>query len=121
MLTDPAEIGKVFLQCTDLTRKAENAAGNVADNFLLGEIDIIDGRRIEIDVNDLAAIVFHEKRRLFDNVMTDVDDQVGPIDSTMDIIVFGKRRRAEEPGVVLINHDRPDIIYLWTNKIFAAI
>ena len=52
-----------------------DTVGDVANNLDLWEIHWIDGGGLEIDVDHLAA-GSHEKGRLFDHVVANVDDQV---------------------------------------------
>ena len=55
----------VPIEPADLGGKAADALGDVSDHFELGEIDVIDHGRFEIDVDDLFAAVFHEEGGFF--------------------------------------------------------
>ena len=69
--------------------------GNIADNLQLRKIDLVDLGGLVIDVNDGLAAGLHEEGRLFDNVMANVDDQIGALDGAMNIVVRRQCRGAE--------------------------
>ena len=58
--------------------KLPDGVGNVADDFVVREVDLVDLGRVKVDVDDLLPVaVDHEERRLLDHVVADVDDQIG--------------------------------------------
>ena len=59
---------------------------DIAHQFGVREVDLFDiGRRIA-DVDHLRPVRPHQERRLLDRVVTDRDDQVGPVDRLVDVI-----------------------------------
>jgi len=74
----------------DLLADLPHAIGNVADDFYLWKINGIDRGREEIDVDHFHTARRHEERRLFDHVMSDIDDQVRAIKRPMHEVVCGK-------------------------------
>ena len=65
-------------QCRQSLQAAENRLDRLTPN--------------EVDVNDLHSVGRHEERWLFDNVMTDVDNQIGGLDTAMHKVASGKSR-----------------------------
>ena len=64
---------------------------DIADDFGLREIDLLDSRRLIADMNDLRAALAHDERRLLDGVMADRDDEVGLFDRLVDIVPLRQR------------------------------
>ena len=64
---------------------------DIAHHFGMREVDLFDiGRRIA-DMDHLRPVRPHQERRLLDRVVTDRDDQVGPVDRLVDIVPLRER------------------------------
>ena len=61
-------------------------SGDVADDFELREVDLIDFSRLVIDMDDGLTVRLHEEGRLLHHVVTDIDDQIGLLDRAVNII-----------------------------------
>ena len=81
-----------------------DAVGDVADQFELGKINLVNLGGIEIDVNDLLAALLHEEGRLFHDVVAGIDDQIGAVDRTVNIVVVGQGRGADIERVIAVDH-----------------
>ena len=98
MAAVPAATGNdVFLHLPD-------CIGNIADDFNAWEIDGVNLGGFAGDMNNLGAAWFHEKRRLFDDVMTDIDDAIRSFDGAVDKITRGQGCAAQKFRMTLINH-----------------
>ena len=96
-------VGEVVGLCpAGLVGQASEGVGDVADHLQLGEIDVVDHRRLEVYVDDPGGplVVGHEERRFFHHVVADVEDQVGALDGAVEVVPFGQGRGAEEQGMV---------------------
>ena len=66
--------------------EALDRSGDVADDFELREVDLIDFGRLVIDMDDGLPARLHEEGRLFNHIVTDIDDQIGLFDRAVNII-----------------------------------
>ena len=80
-----------------------DAIGDVADHFGLWEIDGVDGGGIEVDVDNLAFAFLHKEGRLFDDIVADIDDNIGGLDRAVEEVSGGECSIAEEERVPLID------------------
>ena len=78
--------------------------GNIADDFNAWEIDRVNLSSFTGDMNDLGAAWFHEKRRLFDDVVPDIDDAIRSFDGAVNKITRGQGGAAQKFRMTLINH-----------------
>jgi hypothetical protein len=62
-------------------------SGNIANDFQLREIDLVDLCGLVIYMDNGASVRLHEKGRFLDHVMADIDDQIGTIDGAMNIVI----------------------------------
>ncbi len=76
---------------------------NIADNLEVREVDVVDGCGRKVYVNDLGSILAHDERRFLNNVVTNVDDEVGVLDRTMRNVSRRKRRTADVLRVTLVD------------------
>jgi hypothetical protein len=81
-----------------------DGVGDIADHFDLREIDRIDLGGAGRDVDHLRTARFHEERRLFDHVMTDVDDAVRSLDRAVNEIACTQCCTADELGMSFVDH-----------------
>ena len=77
---------------------------NIADDFNAWEIDRVNLSSFTGDMNDLGAAWFHEKRRLFYDIMADIDDAIRRFDRAVDKITRGQGCAAQKFRMALINH-----------------
>jgi hypothetical protein len=97
IVADLQEVAPVVRQfAVQMVGEAAHAVSDIADNFGLREIDLIDIRAVEIDMDDLRAAVPHDEGRFFDGIVADGDDQIGAADRPVDVIVLGQGRGADE-------------------------
>lgn len=80
-----------------------NGVCDVADDFDLWEVDGVDFGGVEVDVDDLDSVRVHEEWRFFDDVVADVDDEVGVFDGAVDEVVCGQCGVADEERVALVD------------------
>src|SRR6476469_7220834 len=81
-----------------------NRVGDVADHLDLREINGVHFGRLGADVDHLVAALPHEERRLFDDVVADVDDEVGSLERAVHEVAGRERRAAEEFRMSLVDH-----------------
>ncbi|MNV14809.1 hypothetical protein D3C71_1055060 [compost metagenome] len=62
----------------------------IPDHLGLREIDLLDSGRLVPDMNGLRSVAIHHEGRLFDRVVSDRDDEIGPFDGLVDIVPLGK-------------------------------
>ena len=88
VFTDFHEIAEIpFLLFHDPFLDLPHTVGDVSNDFELGKVDWINFGTHEIDMNHLERILGHEKRRLLDVVMADIDDQIRTVNRTVKEIV----------------------------------
>ena len=86
-LPDRFEIRQIESEVSsELVLKAHNRCRQIANHFNLGKIHLIDLSRLVVDVDDFFATRLHEERRLFNDVMPDVYDQVSAVDCTVQVV-----------------------------------
>ena len=94
---DPLEIAAVKLQrALQQITQTRYGLRQIADNFHLGEVNLIHLRGLIVHMDDLCAAFFHKERRLLHHVMAHVDDEIGALNRTVQIVPVRKRRRAHE-------------------------
>lgn len=106
-LVDFAEIpaGSVQLKLVE----PPESVRDIADDLVIRRIHIVEGGRVEIDVNHLGALVGDDVRRLLDDVIPDRKDQIGLPYGIVDVIVFGQCSRSKALIEPFIDHSFPHL------------
>ena len=104
MLFDFHKTGKIpRILFADTLFNLPDAVGDIADNFLLRKINRIDDSAGKIDMDDLKAIALHKKGRFLNNIVTDVDNQVGAFDGAVQQVVGRKGGVTEKKWMAFID------------------
>ncbi len=85
-------------------RQLPERVGDVPDDLVLREIDLVHLGGDEVDMDHLGSAGFHEERGFLDNIVTDVDHEIGAVHRAVHVVVVRERGGAEEQGVVLRDH-----------------
>ena len=79
----------------DQPSQTADRVGNVADDLMLREIDLVKNRAEIVEMNDTHSVPAHEEGRLFHHIMADVDDHIRPADSAVQIVMIRESGGAE--------------------------
>ena len=82
--------------------KLSDGVGDVADEFMLGKVDLVDSSTEIVDMNDFNIVSCHEKRWFFNHIVADIDNDVRTVNGTVQIIVVGQGGSAEAALMVLV-------------------
>ena len=78
--------------------------GNVADDLVVRKVDLVHLRAGKVDVDHARrAAAAHHERRLFDDVMADVDDDVSGLDGAVEVVLGGEGGGADEERVRFVD------------------
>ena len=88
----------------DLFGQHFDGARDIPDDIELGKIHLVHGRGEIIDMNNFRPARLHEKGGFFDDIVPDVDDEVGAADGPVEVVVIREGGGADKFRVPLVDH-----------------